>query len=90
MSKLTLLYAIAASMLAGCESGMPPTPEPRYPTPANLTAPCPELPLATSGVLHALLTNHVEVAGLYHDCRDRQRALAETVRLHEFLQEGVK
>ena len=89
MLKLILMSSLVASMLMGCDSGTPPMPV-NYPIPANLTADCPMLPQAASGVLPELLRNHVAVAGLYHDCADRHKSLAGMVILQEFLQEGTK
>lgn len=77
MRSLTVTM-IAARMLAGCASGPPPMPAPipRLP-PADLLMPLPDLPPPRSGQLLDLLLNHIQVAELYQDCRERQRALAD-------------
>ena len=46
-------------------------------------APCPDLPLASSGKLPALQRNHEQVTALYHDCQHRQRDLGKAVQQHQ-------
>ena len=77
MSKPMLLLATAL-MLTGCASGGMPMPDvsKRHPPP-NLTTPCEDLPAPRSARGPDLLDNHVQTAELYHDCQERQRALAE-------------
>ena len=44
--------------------------------PAQMTQPCPQLPQPDSNNLNDLLMNHVEVAGLYHLCKQRHDSLS--------------
>lgn len=48
----------------------------------SLLAPCPALPLASSGKSDALLRNHLQITTLYHDCQARQASLSIAVRKH--------
>lgn len=77
MYRLILMTLIALG-LTGCVSGaqLTPTAPKRYPPP-NLTAQCQALPDPASAKGTALLANHVAVARLYHECKDRHRGLAE-------------
>jgi hypothetical protein len=38
------------------------------------------LPPLVSGTLGSALSNHIEVARLYHDCADGKKALADAVK----------
>lgn len=70
-----ILTLCSALMLTACASGVPPMPA-RTPPP-NLTAACPPLPQPKSGQSNELLANHVEVAELYHACRERHKGLSD-------------
>lgn len=75
MSRLIPILLIASTLTA-CASGPTPMPAPRMP-PAGLTTRCPALPPPASGQSANLLANHVEIALLYHQCRDRHSALSD-------------
>ena len=75
MSKIMPALLASASMLTGCASGWLPMSAPRQPPPALTTA-CPDLPPPRSARGADLLDNHVQVAELYHECREKHRALA--------------
>ncbi len=51
--------------------------------PEDLKAPCSDLPVAESSAGPELFANHVEVAGIAHDCRDRHAALARATTERE-------
>lgn len=51
--------------------------------PTELKAPCSALPEADSSAGPELFANHVEVAGIAHDCRDRHAALARATTERE-------
>lgn len=51
--------------------------------PTELKAPCSALPEAESSAGPELFANHVEVAGIAHDCRDRHAALARAASERE-------
>lgn len=76
-----LTCALCALALASCTTGTkatkapPPPPPPPPSLQANLRAPCPALPLASSDAFPALLANHDAVAAQYHDCKDSQGSL---------------
>lgn len=70
-----LLMIFAISMLTACASGGTPMPGLMLPPPQTAMAPCPPLPPPLSGKPMDLLSNHIEVAKLYHQCRDRHQAL---------------
>ena len=78
-----MMVAMAALSLSACAtSGTRPTPELtlRPQLPPNATQPCADLPLVPEGAdVQAYVINHVEVAGLYHECKARQKALIEAV-----------
>lgn len=81
MSKPMLALLTSALILTGCASGGPPMPDlPKRLPPPNLTTDCPDLPQPRSARGADLLDNHVQTAELYHECRERQRALAEWAR----------
>ena len=40
---------------------------------------CPPLPVPTSDAVPALLDNHLQVAGMYHDCSDRGDSLVQAM-----------
>lgn len=82
MHKHTLGLLIAASMLTACAHGLPPTPmtTPALNPPAQLTDDCPDLPPPQDGRMTNLLSNHVQVAKLYHKCRERLRGLAQWIK----------
>lgn len=87
------LLAILALSVSAC--GMrptavrmpPPTPpaleQPQPQLDPSLLAPCPDLPLATSGKLPALQRNHAQVTDLYHDCQKRHAHLANAVKTQQ-------
>lgn len=79
MRKHILLLLIAASTLTACASGARPTatPPPKLTVPASLTADCADLPQPTSGKTQDLLDNHVQVARIFHLCREQLRSLAQ-------------
>ncbi|WP_293766369.1 hypothetical protein [uncultured Aquitalea sp.] len=80
MSKSTLIPLLAVLMLTACASGNPPTLAPTLTVPANLTAKCPDLPLLQSGSLNDLLSNHIQVAKAYHECRNHHNDLADWLK----------
>lgn len=48
--------------------------------PANATIECPDLPTVPDGAeWEDLLVNHIEVTGLYHECKARHKALLDSV-----------
>jgi hypothetical protein len=67
--------------LTGCASGVTPMAMPMPKPAAILTLPCPPLPMPASGRALDLLTNHIEVAQHYAQCRAKQRALSEFLML---------
>lgn len=69
------LSIAAALALTACASA--PT---RLPPPANLLAPCADIPDARPTDLGELLEADVELIGLYADCAARHEALAEWAR----------
>ncbi len=69
------LLTAAALALAAC--GYAPT---RSAPPANLLAPCAEIPDTRPADLGDLLEADVELIGLYADCAARHGALAEWAR----------
>ena len=74
----TMPALLSALILTGCASGAQPMPDvSKRSPPPNLTTPCPDLPPPRSARGPDLLVNHVETAALYHDCRARQKALAD-------------
>jgi len=77
MSKSTLTTLLAALMLTACTFGNPPTQVPTLTAPANLTSKCPDLPQLQSGSLNDLLSNHIQVAKAYHECRNHHNDLAD-------------
>lgn len=83
MSLRTLLILSVASMLTACASGTQPTPAISWTAPANTMRECPDLPQAEDGRLATLFRNHKEVADLYYECLDLNRAKAEIIRNHE-------
>ena len=85
-----LFIVCAASTLAACASlSAPPATSPLTIVPANLTAPCDStLPEPSNPTLGALLEAYVLAAQQYHDCRERQKALAEATALRQFLKEN--
>lgn len=52
-----------------------------------LTAPCPNLPLATDDAVPALIANHVSSAALYHACRQRQARLSEAAQARQRIEQ---
>ena len=78
-----LMLLVAASLSACATSGTRPTAaltlHPQLPP--NATQPCADLPTVAEGAgLQDFVINHVEVAGLYHECRARQKALVDALR----------
>lgn len=68
------------SCSTGTEATKAPEPAPAPPPPglqANQRTPCPELPLLQSSALPALLSNHDQVTGLYHDCKAQNASLLQ-------------
>lgn len=64
---LLLLILCALFLMSGCSSGALRTPAPiRVAPPPNLLTPPPRLPMPVSGRPTDLLSNHIEVARLYH------------------------
>lgn len=76
MRKHILLCCVALTLTA-CASGRTPTPAPTLSPPASEMVACSPLPPPESGQLNDLLTNHIAVAKLYHQCRDRLQALID-------------
>ena len=83
MSRKRLTIAIVALSLSACAtSGTRPTAaltlHPQLPP--NATMPCADLPTVAEGAgLQDFVINHIEVAGLYHECRARQKALIDAL-----------
>jgi len=48
--------------------------------PNSLTSPCPKLPMPDGNGLDDMVRVIIEVADLYHECSDKQRALSEIVK----------
>lgn len=82
-SILLALAASAALTLTACASGGPRTMAPTLAPPAARMAPCPPLPQPASGSLTDLLANHVAVAKVYHQCRDRHQGLIDWLKVTE-------
>ena len=59
-------------------------PQPRF-DPAGLQPCPPNLPEARSDDVPTLIRNHVEVAGIYHDCRLKHEGLGNAARERERL-----
>lgn len=76
MKLITLLAALL--VLTGCATSMPKVPD--YQFPANLTAPCEELPHLRAGSLGDLYKYTIEIATLYNQCAVRHDALSEAVK----------
>ena len=77
-----LMLLVAASLSACATHGMRPTAALtlRPQLPPNATLPCADLPIVAEGAgLQDFVINHVEIAGLYHECKARHKALIETV-----------
>lgn len=70
---LPLLTLCASCLTSGCSSGALRTPvaPTRVAPPPNLLAPPPRLPMPASGRPTDLLSNHIEVARLYHQLADQ-------------------
>jgi uncharacterized lipoprotein YmbA len=64
--------------LVGCASTHPTVPT--YQVPANLTAPCEELPRMRGDTLGDLYKYTVEVVTLYNQCAMRHDALSQAVK----------
>ena len=83
MSRVMILLA-ALSLSACATHGTRPTPElslhPQLPP--NATLPCADLPVVSEGAgLQEFVINHVEVAGLYHECKAKQQALIHALEI---------
>lgn len=84
-----LISIVAASMVTGCASGMPPMlgglkpPELAKTAPEVLLVPCAALPEARDGKLASLIENHIEVVHLYYDCAERHRSLVDVIRVSQ-------
>lgn len=73
---LPLLTLCASCLMSGCSSGALRTPAPTLATPPpNLLAPPPRLPMPASGRPTDLLSNHIEVARLYHQLANQMCTL---------------
>ena len=78
-----IMIALAALSLSACAThGTRPTAaltlHPQLPP--NATMPCADLPTVAEGAgLQDFVINHIEVAGLYHQCRARQKALIDAL-----------
>lgn len=60
---------------------------PVQPVGEDLTSPCPaQLPPAADSSLAGLGRNHLEVVGIYFDCRSHQQRLAQAARAREALE----
>jgi hypothetical protein len=68
----SLCTAIVAILLTGCASSIKPSPTPKNPL---LVASCPPLTPLTDDSFGATTLKLVEVAGLYHRCREAALAL---------------
>lgn len=83
---LVVAVVIVVWMLSGCASGTTQTPvlvasQSAHPVVRqDLMQPCPDLPLATSGSVQDLLSNHVLVALAYVTCRVGKADLVNAVR----------
>jgi hypothetical protein len=63
--------------MTACASGPPPTSVPTLSLPEAELQMCPVLPAPQSSRLTDLLTNHIAVAAMYHQCRDRHSGLVQ-------------
>jgi hypothetical protein len=84
---LCLLLLTVSLTLTSCASGttrtphdLEPLPVPNLVIPPPLLAECPPLPLVDDGGLPALLSNHVDVARMYAECRTRHACTVDSIR----------
>src|SRR5690348_17209195 len=90
--RLTRLALIVTLALTVCSCGMTPikAPPPSLQQPQqpvqkpdpSLLMPCPDLPLASSGKSDALMRNHLQITGSYHDCQASKADLVRWIQKH--------
>ena len=77
----SLSIVSALSLMTGCASSMQPVVVPRPALPANLTQPCPSIPLLPPHLtMGDLVIADAELAALYNECRARHKALVEAIK----------
>ena len=74
----SFLIALLSLSIVGCASTEANLPT--YQIPANLIAPCQELPRLRAGSLADLYKYTIEIATLYNQCAIRHDALSEAVK----------
>ena len=76
-SSLALYLLLTASMLTACSTSTPRSvATPIQPPPADLAAPCPDLPALADGSAKTVALWIVDAAAQYRDCSARQAGLA--------------